>query len=115
MPNNDEFAVGMQAVIMRNHRPWKTTRVEGRHGDVVRVDGGFEYNATTGERIDTGNKANTEELVEATPARLAYIEVREFLAGAATVNIRTVSPEEMLRLAELVREFQQITNNGRGE
>ena len=102
--------VGCTVIIERKGRPWKTTRIENASGETVRVSGGFEYSALSGERLTNRHSSCDERLVPVTPERLAYLEVRDFLQQSSAISVSTMKLDagRLQRLASLVREFRAV-------
>jgi len=81
---------------------------QDRHG--YRIREGTTYSLTTGELVKGFRNDASERLVPATEERLAYLEVREFLDQGPGMSLDSVSANDVVRLAELVRKFKKLVN-----
>ncbi|AFZ66546.1 hypothetical protein [Deinococcus peraridilitoris] len=106
MAVNSSFSVGDVVVIERKRRPWRLTTVQSIQGDLLQVNGGHLYSASTGWRLDATH-GKSERVTPLTPARMDYLQLVQFQKAVIGLDITRVPPERIARLAELAKAFSE--------
>lgn len=93
-------------MIERRGRPWKLTRVTSMTERTVITEGGFEYDRSTGFRLDRPDFP--ERVVTVSPAGLDFLAVREFMEDLSRLQMHHLTPEQVQAAAPLARELRRV-------
>ncbi|WP_146237408.1 hypothetical protein [Deinococcus yavapaiensis] len=102
----DSFKIGENVVVERRGRPWRRATIASFENDVITTTNGHSYDARSNIRLQVPHGVPTDRLVKATPERLAFLEVRDFLQSASSIDLSKLSLQDAVDVVTLVRSLR---------